>query len=70
MILSNAKTGPMMTLVVTDQERSIAKQVKADFKIILDKLDKSVRTITDLRDAIVEERPSKDILKTKYRGRL
>ena len=39
MIRSNAAAGPRMTLVVTDNERAIAKQVKADFKKILEKLD-------------------------------
>lgn len=70
MTRSNATTGPRMTLVVTDNERAIAKQVKEDFKHILKKLDKAVRSITDLRDAMVEERPSKEDLKSKYRGRL
>jgi regulator of sigma D len=59
-----------MTLVVTDAERAIAKQIKEDFKKILKKLNKAVRSIVDLRDAIVEQRPTKDDLKKKYRGRL
>jgi len=59
-----------MTLTVTDHERAIAKQVKEEFKRILHKLDKAVRSIADLRDAMVEERPSKEDLKSKYRGRL
>jgi len=70
MIRTNAETGPRMTLTVTDHERAIAKQIKADFKQILRKLDKAVRSVSDLRDAIVEQRPSKDDLKTKYSGRL
>lgn len=70
MIQLNALTGPRMTLTVTDHERTVAKQVKEDFRNILQKLDKSVRSITDLRDAMAEERPSKEDLKHKYRGRL
>jgi hypothetical protein len=70
MIRSNALAGPRMTLMVTDNERAVAKQVKEDFRNILQKLDKSVRSITDLRDAMAEERPSKEDLKHKYRGRL
>ena len=66
----NADTGPRLTLVVTDDERAIAKQIKGDFRKILSKLKVAVKSIVDLRDAIVEQRPSKDELKTKYRGRL
>lgn len=66
----NADTGPRLTLVVTDDERAIAKQIKNDFKKILAKLKEAVKSIVDLRDAIVEQRPSKDDLKNKYRGRL
>jgi len=70
MMRTNVATGPRMTLVVTDAERAIAKIVKDDFKKILKKLDKAIRTVTDLRDAIVEQRPEKDELKNKYLGRL
>ncbi|KKL07889.1 hypothetical protein LCGC14_2581500, partial [marine sediment metagenome] len=66
----NADTGPRMTLVVTDAERAIAKQIKDDFKKILAKLDTATKVIVDLRDAIVEQRPSKEDLQNKYRGRL
>lgn len=66
----NADTGPRMTLVVTDTERAIAKEIKNDFKKILEKLDTATKSIVDLRDAIVEQRPSKEDLKKKYRGRM
>lgn len=66
----NADTGPRMSLVVTDAERAIAKQIKDDFKKILAKLDTATKVIVDLRDAIVEQRPSKEDLQKKYRGRL
>lgn len=59
-----------MTLVITDTERTVAKQIKEDFKHILKKLDIATKTILDLRDAIVEQRPDKEDLNTKYRGRL
>lgn len=65
-----AETGPKMTLVISDAERELAKEVRSDFKVNLDKLDKAVKVITDLRNAIVEQRPTKDDLKEKYRGRL
>ncbi|HEC63734.1 MAG TPA: hypothetical protein ENI23_00405 [bacterium] len=70
MKLSNAETGPRMTLVVSDAEQAVAKTVKEEFKKILRKLDKAIKTVTDLRDAIVEQRPDKDELKNKYLGRL
>ena len=67
---SYAETGPRMNLVVTDRERAIAKQIKAGFKQLVDKLDDSVKSIQDLRDAILEQRPSKEDLKSRYSGRL
>jgi hypothetical protein len=70
MKITNADTGPEMTLVVTDTERSIAKEVKSEFKDIVNKLDKSIKSVTELRVAIVEKHPTRDQLKTKYRGRL
>jgi len=70
MIRATAATGPRMTLVVTDTERAIAKEIKADFKKILQKLDDAVMVISDLRDAVVEQHPSKEDLKSKYSGRL
>ncbi len=66
----NADTGPRLTLVVTDEERAIAKEIKSDFKQILKQLDTAVKSVVDLRDAIVEQRPTKETLKGKYRGRL
>lgn len=59
-----------MSVDITPKERSIAKEVKAEFKISMKELEKAINTVLDLRDALVEERPSKDILKNKYRGRL
>lgn len=65
-----ADTGPKMVLDITDEERNIAKEIKEDSKVAIKKLEAAVRVITDLRDAITEERPEKDTLKTKYHGRL
>lgn len=59
-----------MTLEITDAEREIAKVVKKEFKQISKELNAAVKVVLDLRDAIVEQRPSKDDLKNKYRGRL
>lgn len=67
---TTAETGPRLTLTVTDTERAVAKEVKDEFKDILKKLDKSVRSITDLKKVIVEKHPSQEDLKNKYRGRL
>lgn len=66
----NAETGPRMVLEISDAERAVAKQIKDDCRKILTQLNDAVRVITDLRDAIGEERPSRDDLKGKYRGRL
>ncbi len=66
----NANVGPKMVLEITDTERETAKQVKEEFKAILKKLTSAIRVVTSLRDAIVEEHPSREDLKTKYHGRL
>lgn len=70
MKLSTAESGPRMVLDVSSDERAIAKSVKEDFKKTLKKLDKAIDVVTDLKNAITEQRPSKDDLKDKYRGRL
>lgn len=70
MELTKTAIGPQMTLEITDAERQAAKLVKKEFKQISKELDAAVKVVLDLRDAIVEQRPSKDELKTKYKGRL
>ena len=70
MKISKADVGPRMNLDITDRERESAKSVKERFSKSLDKLDDAVRTVTDIRDAIVSQRPSKKDLQKKYRGRL
>ncbi len=67
---SKIAVGPRMTLEITDAEREIAKKVKKEFKQISKELDSALKVVLDLRDAIVEQRPSKEDLKNKYRGRL
>lgn len=67
---SNAASGPRMTLDITPEEREVAKTVKKSFVNSLEELDKAIRTIVDLRDAISNERPSKEDLKSKYKGKL
>lgn len=59
-----------MTVDVSDAEKMVAREVKRDFNRILKKLSRSIKIILDLRDAIVSQRPSKDDLKTKYKGRM
>lgn len=66
----HAEQGPQLRLDVTERERASAKSIKKDFKIILKDLDEALRIVYDLRDAIVEERPSKEDLTNKFRGRL
>lgn len=70
MRISIAGSGPRMVLNITDQERAVAKEAKKEFGEHLKRLEKALRTITDLRDAIAEQRPSKEDLKGKYRGKL
>lgn len=64
-----ATVGPRLTLDITDKERDVAKDIKKEFKQILKELDEALKIIFDLRDAVVQERPSKDKLKNEYRGR-
>jgi len=61
--------GPKMTLKITDTEIATAKQVKEDVKDVLKKLDLAARSILDLKDAVIQQRPSQDDLSNKYRGR-
>jgi hypothetical protein len=71
MRLSQADSnGARMVLEISDKERKIAVEVKKDFKNVLRKMDDAIKTVIDLKMAVAEERPSKDDLKTKYRGRL
>jgi len=70
MKISNATAGPQMTLDITPQEREVAKAVKKEFVDSLEDLDSAVKTIVDLKDSVANERPSKDDLKNKYRGKL
>lgn len=69
MIKTYANQGPRLSVEVSEQERSIAKEAKKEFKEILGDLDDALKVIYDLRDAIVEQRPSKEDLQT-YSGRL
>lgn len=70
MIRLEAQSGPRMVMNITDTERAIAKEVKDDFKKVLQKLDSAVDVIVDLRDAIVLQRPEREELNKKYKGRL
>lgn len=70
MRISKADVGPRMNLKITPKEIEAAKKAKAEFKVIIKELSKAVKVVVALRDAIVEERPSKDDLKNTYRGRL
>jgi hypothetical protein len=70
MKITTADTGPRMTLEISQQERLIAKNLKKEFKQILRELEDAITVIIDLKEAITEQRPSKDDLANKYRGRL
>lgn len=70
MRISKADTGPRMNLDITPKERQAANKAKSEFKKILQELENAIKTVTTLRDAVVEERPSKEDLKNKYKGRL
>lgn len=61
---------PRFTVQVSQQEKQRAEQIKKQFKEVLREMDKAVQTVYDLRDAIVQDRPSKEDLKGKYAGRL
>ena len=70
MIKIHADQGPRLTMEVSEDERATAKNAKKEFKEILKELDEALKIIYDLRDAIVQQRPSKNDLQNKYRGRL
>ena len=67
---TKTSAGPKMTLEITERERQVAKNVKKEFKTISRELDEAVKVVLDLRDAIVNQRPTKDDLDKTYRGRL
>jgi hypothetical protein len=65
-----ADQSPQLTVEVSEQERATAKAAKKEFKAILKDLGDSLKIIFDLREAIIQERPSKEDLKSRYKGRL
>jgi hypothetical protein len=65
----NAVT-PRFTVEITEQEKNRAVEIKKQFKQILREMDKSLQIVYDLRDAIVQDRPSKEDLKSRYAGRM
>ena len=65
-----ADLGPRLTVVITPEEKELAKNSKAEFKMVLKELKAAIGVILDLRDSILEQRPSKEDLSNKYRGRL
>jgi len=62
--------GPRLSVEISEQEKAAATRVKTEFARLLKELDDALKVIYDLRDAVVQERPSKEDLKVKYRGRL
>jgi len=64
-----AGEGPQLSLDVTDRERTAAKSIKKDFKAILKELDTALKIVYDLRDALVEDRPSKTDIGNRFHGR-
>jgi len=65
-----ADQNPRFTIEVSEQEKEAAKALKKEFKDILKELGDAINVIYDLRDAIVQQRPTKEDLKNTYRGRL
>lgn len=65
-----AEEGPRLTIEVSEREKSVAKAAKKEFKEILKDLNNALSIIYDLRDAIVQQRPSKEDLQNTYKGRL
>jgi ElaB/YqjD/DUF883 family membrane-anchored ribosome-binding protein len=61
---------PQMTLEITEKEKEIARNVKKEFKTIVKELNSAIKIVLELRNAITDQRPSKEDLNTKYRGRL
>ena len=55
---------------ITPDEIETAKEVKRDFDGILENLDEALKTITQIRDAIIKQHPSQDELIKKYKGRM
>lgn len=66
----HASQGPRFTSEVSENEKTVARSVKKDFKELLKNLDAALKLIYDFKDAIVEEHPSKEDLKNRYKGRV
>lgn len=69
-MIKNSDMGPRLTVPISDDEKQLAKQAKDEFKVVLKELKDAIDVVLDLRDAILEQRPSKEELKNKYKGRL
>ena len=69
-MIKHSETGPRLMVNITDQEKATAKDSKREFKAVLKELRVALRVISELKSSILEQHPSKDDLKTKYRGRL
>lgn len=65
-----ADLGPRLTVTITPEEKQLAKDSKAEFKAVLKELKAAIEIVLDLRDSILEQRPSKEDLSKKYKGRL
>ena len=63
-------SGSKTNLQITELERSTAIEVKDQVKDVLKNLDIAIKTIITLKDAILQQRPSKYDLSNKYRGKL
>ena len=61
---------PQMSLDISEKEKELARVIKKEFKIIVKELNSSLKVVLNLRDSIVNQRPSKEDLDGKYRGRL
>ena len=62
MTLAKISVGPQMMVEISDAEREIARATKTEFKTIIKELDEALKVVLDLRDAVVNQNPTKEIL--------
>lgn len=67
MSLRKLSNETMMTVPISDAEKSIAIKVKDSFGVALNDLLTAVDIVTDLRDAVVSEQPTPDDINKKYK---
>lgn len=68
-MLHKFANGPLMFVKITPEETEIAKKIKEEFKVSLDKLKDAFNILKSFKDALTDEHPSKEDLENKYKGR-